>query len=272
MNFEFREESGLEFTGNWFIDSGILGFVRLLEDIYGIDLHEIREMARRREILYFGLFPFAYICSEINRKATDHSRVPEDLINEFRFELLNSDWESGEEVFEFTWNNYVTRAAMKVWADRKVESVLFKKKGVDELPHDLKNSVNPIKKDIDELEKKLVENHADDLGAILGRRFKGFKSEDIAKVLSVTDDDLREFPEELSYSFKEYRDCLLNLIGLFEEKWKRDVVGKERIPEDLDLFYRLPIDNKFYKNFLFFQYSAAHQKQKESLLNIISFR
>ena len=75
MNFEFREESGLEFTGNWFIDSGILGFVRLLEDIYGIDLQEIREMARRKEVLYFGLFPFAYICSEINRKATAHSII-----------------------------------------------------------------------------------------------------------------------------------------------------------------------------------------------------
>lgn len=272
MNFEFREESGLEFTGNWFIDSGILGFVRLLEDIYGIDLQEIREMARRKEILYFGLFPFAYICSEINRKATAHSRVPKDLINEFRVELLNSDWESGEEIFEFTWNNYVTRAAMKVWVERKAELVLFKKKGVDELPQDLKNHVNSIKKDIDELERKLVEKHADDLGVILGRRFRGFKSDDIAKVLSVTDDDLREFPEELSYSFKGYRDCLLNLMGLFEEKWKRDVIGKERVPEDLDLFYRLPIDNKFYKNFLFFQYSAAHQKQKESLLDIISFR
>ncbi|MBI2139264.1 hypothetical protein HYU13_06755 [Candidatus Woesearchaeota archaeon] len=28
----------LQFTGNWFIDAGILGFVNLMEEVYGWDL------------------------------------------------------------------------------------------------------------------------------------------------------------------------------------------------------------------------------------------
>ncbi len=30
-----HSDLGLEFTGNWFIDAGILGFVNLMEEVYG---------------------------------------------------------------------------------------------------------------------------------------------------------------------------------------------------------------------------------------------
>ncbi len=36
MNSEF-DSSVLEFTGNWFVDAGILGFVNLMEEVYGWD-------------------------------------------------------------------------------------------------------------------------------------------------------------------------------------------------------------------------------------------
>ena len=37
----------LQFTGNWFIDAGILGFVNLMEEVYGWDLENLREFVRR---------------------------------------------------------------------------------------------------------------------------------------------------------------------------------------------------------------------------------
>jgi len=37
MNSEL-DNSVLELTGNWFIDAGILGFVNLMEEVYGWDL------------------------------------------------------------------------------------------------------------------------------------------------------------------------------------------------------------------------------------------
>jgi hypothetical protein len=32
----------LQFTGNWFIDAGILGFVNLMEEIYGCNLLDLQ--------------------------------------------------------------------------------------------------------------------------------------------------------------------------------------------------------------------------------------
>ena len=52
----------LQFTGNWFIDAGILGFVNLMEEVYGWDLEKLRErISEEPEVVYYGYFPFAYL-------------------------------------------------------------------------------------------------------------------------------------------------------------------------------------------------------------------
>jgi len=42
----------LEFTGNWFIDLGILGFVNLMEEVYG------EEYSLTHEWFYYAFFIF----------------------------------------------------------------------------------------------------------------------------------------------------------------------------------------------------------------------
>jgi len=266
MNYEFRHSSGLEFTGNWFVDSGILGFILILEDIYGMDLQEIREISENEKLLYYGLFPFAYLCSEINRKSK--SRVSSELIDEFRKALFDSKFESADEIFEFTWNSYITRAALGLWLENKTESIIFKNKVPDKLPEDVKNLALRIK----ELEKNLIDNNSEALGEIFERKFKGFRFDDIDRISSVPDENLMEISEEFLESFRDYREHLLRFRELLKGMWLRDVVGTSGIPEDLDSFYKIPIDNKFYKNFVFFQQSTTHQKQKQGLFDIISFR
>ncbi len=55
-------KSSLKFTGNWFIDAGILGFVNLMEEIYGWDLNALQEKIEENEkLVYYGYFPFAYL-------------------------------------------------------------------------------------------------------------------------------------------------------------------------------------------------------------------
>lgn len=52
----------LGFTGNWFIDAGILGFVNLMEEVYGWDLEELQKRIREEpEKVYYGYFPLAYL-------------------------------------------------------------------------------------------------------------------------------------------------------------------------------------------------------------------
>lgn len=58
QNEDFKKLDGLQFTGNWFIDAGILGFVNLMEEVYGWDLEELQEfILREPEKVYFGYFP-----------------------------------------------------------------------------------------------------------------------------------------------------------------------------------------------------------------------
>ena len=56
------EGEELRFTGNWFIDAGILGFVNLMEEVYGWDMGELQRRIREEpEKVYYGYFPFAYM-------------------------------------------------------------------------------------------------------------------------------------------------------------------------------------------------------------------
>ena len=56
-----------------------------------------------------------------------------------------------------------------------------------------------------------------------------------------------------------------------DKKWNDEVVGNKDIPKEYAVFYRIPIDNKYYKNFLFFQQSQgyAHERQKEEFYYVI---
>jgi len=55
-------KSNLELTGNWFIDAGILGFVNLMEEVYGWDLNTLQKKIKEdEELIYYEYFPFAYL-------------------------------------------------------------------------------------------------------------------------------------------------------------------------------------------------------------------
>ena len=52
----------LRFTGNWFIDAGILGFVNLMEEVYGWDLEFLNEKLKENpERVFCCYFPLAYL-------------------------------------------------------------------------------------------------------------------------------------------------------------------------------------------------------------------
>ena len=58
-----NQHPALQFTGNWFIDAGILGFVNLMEEVYGWDLEELQKKIKENEdVLYYWYFPIGYIC------------------------------------------------------------------------------------------------------------------------------------------------------------------------------------------------------------------
>jgi CRISPR-associated protein Cst1 len=59
---EEKQSFILQFTGNWFIDVGILGFVNFMEEVYGWDLNELQAIVSNDSPrLFYGFFPIGYL-------------------------------------------------------------------------------------------------------------------------------------------------------------------------------------------------------------------
>jgi len=59
---KINQVSELEFTGNWFIDAGILGFANLMEKVYGWNLEDLQKrISKEPEKIYYGYFPIAFV-------------------------------------------------------------------------------------------------------------------------------------------------------------------------------------------------------------------
>ena len=108
--------SSLEFTGNWFIDAGILGFANLMEEVYEWKLEELQNKIQENpELVYYWYFPIAFIF--YNNKLRGKSI-------ELRFSPPQV-FESRVDLFEKAW----------VWISSKKEFVTFtsrtRKKRID---------------------------------------------------------------------------------------------------------------------------------------------
>ncbi len=60
----------LNFTGNWFVDLCILGFIKILEEYYGWDLEELEKKIEEDERnVFYDYFPAAYIAFYLEKEA-----------------------------------------------------------------------------------------------------------------------------------------------------------------------------------------------------------
>ncbi len=52
-------ENKLNFTGNWFIDAGIIGFVNLMEEVYGWKQNDVTmKSLKEKERFYYAYFAY----------------------------------------------------------------------------------------------------------------------------------------------------------------------------------------------------------------------
>ena len=138
--------------------------------------------------------------------------------------------------------------------------------GKFKLPEKLRVTAEKIK----ELELNLTANYEDELKELLGHKNIKY-TEDIHKILEIKSQDLSDFNEEFSDSIALYKTRLTEFIALLREFWEKDVIGGGETPDEMDSFYRIPIDNKFYKNFLFFNPSSGYKKQRKGLYDVMTF-
>jgi len=141
-------QNQLAFTGNWFIDAGILGFVNLMEEVYGWDLNEIVVKPIDTEKFYYAYFIY-YI-----------KKTSFDWIN--RQDLKNVK-EDKKLKFDVTKKNLFT----------KIEKILksnSKNKNVKEQIMEINNSIKEaIKDSFEEYKDCLKKSFSNNKETILGK-------------------------------------------------------------------------------------------------------
>jgi hypothetical protein len=109
-----NNKNSLKFTGNWFIDAGILGFINLMGEVYGWDLKKLQnEITQNHIAVYFGYFPFAYFYKWLSER---NKNVDQSLMNNFleyleknKKLLKDNDDNQLFKQFDNIWNQYIKK-------------------------------------------------------------------------------------------------------------------------------------------------------------------
>jgi len=257
----------LQFTGNWFIDAGILGFVNLMEEVYGWDLDTLQEKLKEDDRkVYYGYFLFAYFYKWLN----DHGEKTNESLKQKLIELIEKIDENKNELLEIIWWDYITELFREFWVRKKLkimhESKCYRKGG------DVTSHYRRLVKGREEFINSLVKNFKENIQKILGKRKKLTRNG--SHNLSVEDIELLE--KKLN-DFSEDEDFCKNvekIVGIHKELenylnrvW--DDVKSKNISEENSVFCRIPVDSSFFKNYLFFNNSRGIFEQLEDLRNLI---
>ncbi|QDA31026.1 hypothetical protein FH039_04630 [Thermococcus indicus] len=280
----------LRFTGNWFVDAGILGFLNLMEEVYGWDLEELQKrINENREKVYYGYFPLAYFYN-LAPRSQENKRILSQAIKEI--ETFDGD---KHELLELIWWKYIAQLFTNVWIRKKLEMmhekdlknksgkikdpyndnryVEFVKKREELLNVVLKMEGNPIK------EKKC----ADSIKKLIGKRevikdgnhrltLKDF--EELIKLFSESSSPLNELLEECKVKTEEAIEIHKKLEEYLMKKWKElssnsfVEYGSEKL-KNSSKFYRLPIDSSFYHNYQFFNQSKGIIEQFRAFRDVL---
>ncbi|QER42552.1 hypothetical protein F1847_07285 [Thermodesulfobacterium sp. TA1] len=265
----------LQFTGNWFIDAGILGFVNLMEEVYGWDLEKLRErISEEPEVVYYGYFPFAYF---YNLSKKDKKELKTEAIS-----FIEKNKGLGKKILEEIWWKFITELFRETWVEKKLEimheSECYKGGKVKDARGKVKSQyaddgyINLVR-DREELIGNILKNNnfKEKIKEVLGKRKEFIKEgshnleiDDIRcleeNLGNFTDDDLRKEIENIVRKHKELENYLNRI-------W--DVVKSKNVSKDKSVFYRIPIDSSFFKNYLFFNNSKGIFEQLEDLKNLL---
>ncbi len=259
----------LHFTGNWFIDAGILGFVNLMEEVYGWDLEELQRRIREEpDVVYYGYFPFAYFY-DLSQKRNEELKV--ELIN-----FIEKNKNLGKDILEKVWWTYITELFRESWIGKKLqvmhEAECYDKKGKAK-PHYADIKYRELVKKREDFINDLVKNFDNKILELLGRR-KKLTNKNGTHNLSV--DDIKLFekflnnPSEDDDFYKNVKKVVAihkELENYLNRIW--DDVKSKNISEKNGVFCRIPVDSSFFKNYLFFNNARGIFEQLKDLRNLI---
>ncbi|WP_048147940.1 hypothetical protein [Palaeococcus ferrophilus] len=256
----------LRFTGNWFIDAGILGFVNLMEEVYGWDLEKLQERVKEEpEKVHYGYFPLAYFYS-LSVKSDENRNTLLEAIKEI--EGFEGD---KHKLLELVWWKYITRLFKDEWIKKKL-GIMHAKKTEDRRYNELIQKREYYLSQIacsDKCEGKL--------NSLLRLRESscrnGKHNLKLKHIEILKDIPLENLPEEcrkyLSEAIKIHRELESYLIPQWSSLTNILEKDAKNMLKDRSRYFRLPVDNTFFKNFMFFNNSKGILEQLADLTHLI---
>jgi len=271
-----ESKESLEFTGNWFIDAGILGFVNLMEEVYGWESEDLEKMITNEpQKVYYGYFPFAYLWKWLSDRENINSEEKTNLKEKIKIELNKLAINNPENIFNYTWTNFICPLFEDIWIKNKSAKLIYE--------HDAYDKKGRVKKEFNNSEylekirkrekviKEIQDKCREEIKRILNKKegVEKFEYDDIEKLIKLANSsDVSNTLKELVNQLKKVQE---DLIDFLKKEWETNVISEQKLDKEKSLFYRLPLDSGFYKNFLFFNNSKGYLEQKESFYNLICF-
>lgn len=273
------EGEELRFTGNWFIDAGILGFVNLMEEVYGWDLEELqRRVKEEPEKVYYGYFSVAYFykLSGISNRPIIQEAI--QFINEFNG--------NKSQLLDAVWWRFITKIFEDKWVKGKLEK-MHKTDVTDRKTNKPKSAFNDEKylKYVEKREALLTELSCDRecqdaIKAVLKLKkneiCKDNKHNLELKHLEQLAQHVDQLPEKCQEEFRKVLKVNEELREYLNSQWRslqeipsRQVDNELTFLKNKSKYFRIPVDSGFYKNFMFFNNSRGIFEQLEDFRNII---
>ncbi|MEM4663159.1 MAG: hypothetical protein QXM75_04005, partial [Candidatus Diapherotrites archaeon] len=99
-NENLCEDKKLKFTGSWFIDAGIIGFVNLMEKVYDWDLEELQKrISNEPENVYYLYFPLAYLFYHSEMKE-NYGKLQKGDEKRSEIDKLKKEWSENKREFQ----------------------------------------------------------------------------------------------------------------------------------------------------------------------------
>ncbi|MGC8924078.1 MAG: hypothetical protein ACP5KJ_02725, partial [Candidatus Micrarchaeia archaeon] len=260
-------QNKLDFTGNWFIDAGILGFVNLMETVYGWDLEKLqKKISEEPDKVYFGYFPFAYLYKLLLDK---NMKVKPELIENLEKELEEKTFQDNESLFNFVWNTFICDLFEEPWVEEKSE-LIYRSKAYDKNSQNNKIDKRDSVDSIDETEEWRQEREKiiNQIQILKHEKVKTFKYKDLEKLMDPENN--KSISEDLKKLIESLKAKHLDLEDFLKKEWENNVVKKQKFAKEESKFYRLPIDDAFYKNFLFFNIGEGIIEQRDLFYKVIN--
>ncbi|KUK16982.1 hypothetical protein [Thermococcus sibiricus] len=273
------EGEELRFTGNWFIDAGILGFVNLMEEVYGWNLKELQRRIREEpEKVYYGYFPLAYFYKLSGASGNNNSTILE--ATEF-IEDFNGD---KSQLLDTVWWIFITRIFEDKWINGKLKK-MHKTEITDRKTGKPKPAFNDEKyiKYVEEREALLTELSCDEecqdtIKAILKKKEickenrHNLELEHLEQLVQHVD----QLPEKCQEKLRKALEVNEELKEHLKSQWvSLQEMPSKRADDELtslknkSRYFRIPVDSGFYKNFMFFNNSKGIFEQLEDFKNLI---